>query len=87
MNILVLLIVLPFYAQASDLDGSNGVQAQPSADGDVACCTIPSLSAVHVNRHEPSDQEIMRARIELSPYGLRVIGVGSACVTRDAAEF
>ena len=76
MNILVLLIVLPFYAQASDFDGSNGVQAQSNADGDGVCCTIPSLSAIHVNRHEPSDQEIMRARIELSPYGLRVTELG-----------
>ena len=76
MKILILLIVLPFYAQASDLDGSNGAQEQPGTRGDGACCTIPSLSAVHVNRHEPSDQEIMRARIELSPYGLRVTELG-----------
>lgn len=68
----VLHLVLPFATAAeravedlSGVDETQGVIEQK-------CCTTPSISALHVNHHEPTEQEVMRAQIELSPYGLRV---------------
>lgn len=63
--------------EASVIDRSKDVQLQPEA---TLALTLPSLSAIHTSRHEPSDQEIMRVAIELSPLGLRVreLGAGSS---------
>lgn len=62
-------------------DSAIAITESPRVDGpvnriitdtDVLASTLPSLSAIHVSRHEPSGIETQRASIELSPQGLRV---------------
>lgn len=73
-----MLVLVSTTLHADDSSEGNAANMQYSTNGDAAnCCVIPSLSAIHVKQHEPSSQEIMRARIELSPVGLRVLELGS----------
>lgn len=53
-------------------DDTPGVEATDATALSRAAAFLPSLTAVHVRRHEPSEIELARARVELSPLGLRV---------------
>ena len=87
ITLVATLSVLPLAiatVQAADIVSDVGVSGK-IVDG--KCCTIPSLMALHVSYHEPSEQELMRAQIELSPYGLRVRELGKEATQEMLQNF
>ena len=54
-------------SQASNSDYQSSEQVPV-----IVAETLPSLSARHIRRHEPSDRELIRADVAISPDGLRV---------------
>ena len=68
---LTVSLVLILAPSAHSLANVENTAVLPEALKEEAS-TLPSLSARHIRFHEPSERELLRADIDLSPHGLRV---------------
>lgn len=88
-SVLVALGSTALVAHASAVAG-EGVGATSRADrtpSEVESTSVPSIAARHVTYHEPSGTPLGERRIELSPAGMRVRGMGDEAAHEMLQDF